>query len=227
MRVLLRAGLLRRTGLFKRTGLRNSRVVLMGTMALLLVASTVMKGHHAWDKSGPYDAQCVFDDLIGNIGGTPGSWMSMPLGIICTSYPLNMIVLYERPRNFLSLWLLTKPKVIQDQVITCLKEKSSSTTSPNFLKGSLRRFTYTVLIKVVRTYFEMYFMLLALILSQACSLIVNISSFAVQLKGIIKDRQIPPSEMDGNENAMSFGQIMPILLLISFVLVFWEAYEGT
>ena len=32
--------------------------------------------------------------------------------------------------------------------------------------------------------------------------------------------------MDGNENAMSFGQIVPILLLSSIVLVFREAYDG-
>lgn len=32
--------------------------------------------------------------------------------------------------------------------------------------------------------------------------------------------------MDGDENAMSFGQIVPILLLSSIVLLFLEAYDG-
>ena len=45
--------------------------------------------------------------------------------------------------------------------------------------------------------------------------------------GIIEDLAIPSSDMNGDENAMTFGQIVPILLLSSVLLVFREAYDGT
>lgn len=40
------------------------------------------------------------------------------------------------------------------------------------------------------------------------------------------DRNIPPSEMDGNENDMTFGQLVPILLLSSTLITYKEAYHG-
>ena len=40
------------------------------------------------------------------------------------------------------------------------------------------------------------------------------------------DRNIPPSEMDGNENDMTFGQLVPILLSNSTLITYKEAYDG-
>lgn len=210
----------------KRPVLRNWRVALIISMALLLIASTVMQGHYEWYGSWPYDAQCLFDDLIGNIGGTPRYWMFVSLALICIFYPMNILVLFEQPTNLLELWLEAKPRETQKRTIKSLKEKRSNMTTPTSFKGSMTRFGYTLLIMAVSTISWMYFALVALIGSRTCNLALDTFWFAYSLWGIIEDRAIPTSEMNGNENAMSFGQIVPILLLSSIVLVFREAYDG-
>lgn len=199
----------------------------MLAMALLLVASTVMQGHYEWYDSWPYDAQCLFNNLIGNIGGTPRYLMTVSLVLICINYPLNVIPLYKRPMEVLSPWLETKPRTAQAQAqaIENLKEKMSRMTAPTYFEHSMKRFGCVLLIMFVSTIGWVYFALIALIGSNICSLALNIFWFAYSLWGIIGDRDIPPSEMNGNENAMSFGQIVPILLLSSIVLVFREAYD--
>ena len=206
--------------------LRNWRVALMVAMALLLVASTVMQGHYEWFDSWPYDAQCLFDSLIGNIGGGPRYWMFVDLALICLFYPLSIIPLFEKPTDFFDLWLETKPRKTQDLVIKSLKERMSRMTSPTPFKASMRRLCCTLLIMFLSTISWMYFSLMALTCSMTCGLALDTFWFAYSLWGILDDRAIPPSEMNGNENAMSFGQIVPILLLSSTALVFREAYDG-
>lgn len=206
--------------------LRVWRATLMVLMAFFLVASTVMEGHYAWDESWPYDAQCLFDDLNGNIGGTPRYWMTVGLILIFLSYSLNVIPLFKRPTAFFELWLETKPRAAQDQAIERLRRKFSHMNSPAFVEGSMTRFGYRLLIMSTGIIGWLYFALLTLIGSKICNLALDIFWFAYSLWSILGDRNIPPSEMDGSENAMTFGQIMPILLLSSTVLVFVEAHNG-
>ena len=206
--------------------LRNWRVALMVAMALLLVASTVMQGHYEWFDSWPYDAQCLFDSLIGNIGGSPRYWMFVSLALIFLFYPLGIIPLFEQPTESFNLWLETKPRKAQDLVIKTLKQRMSRITSPTSFKGSMKRLGCTLLIMFVNTISWMYFSLMALTGSMTCGLAIDTFWFAYSLWSIMEDRAIPPSDMNGNENAMSFGQIVPILLLSSTALVFMEAYVG-
>ena len=208
------------------TLLRNWRVALMTILALLLVASTIMEGHREWFDSWPYDAQCLFSNLSGNIGGAPRYWMLVGLTLISINYPLSIIPLFDRPMEFVDKWLYKKPRAASDQAAKRLKEYSSHTTSPDLFKGRMRRFAYTLVLLIVRGLSCTYFALLALIGSNICILVLDIFWFAFSLWSIIGDRDIPSSEINGDENAMTFGQIMPILLLSSVVLVFWEAYAG-
>ena len=206
--------------------LRNWRAALMVALAVLLVASCVMEGHYQWNESWSYDAQCLFDDLIGNIGGEPGLWMGVNLAVICIFYPMNIIMLYQRPREVCSTWLQSKPIAARDKAVKYLQNRKSDANSPTFLEGSMKRFSFTLQIFFVSTISWIYFALIALVDSPALILIIDTVWFAYGLWSLIKDREIPASLMDGNENAMSFGQIMPILLLSSIVLVFREAYDG-
>ena len=206
--------------------LRNWRVVLMVAFAILLVASSVMEAHYQLDESWPYDAQCLFDDLIGNIGGDPGLWMGVSLALICIYYPMNIIGLYQRPRELCGTWLQSKPIAARDKAVKCLQNRKSDANSPTFLEGSMKRFSFTLQIIFVSSISWIYFALVALVDSPALILVTDAIWFAYGLWSLIEDRNIPPSLMDGNENAMTFGQIMPILLLSSIVLVFREAYDG-
>ena len=206
--------------------LRDWRVALIIAMALLLFASTVMEGHHQWDDSGPYNAQCLFNNFLGNVGGSPRYWMSVNILQICIYYPLAIIPLYERPTALLSLWFETKPRAAQGQAIESLKEKISHTSPPISLQYRMKRFGYTLLIISIGMISWTYFALMALLSSRTCMLALGISWFVISLWIIKGDRNVPPSEMNGSENSMSFGQIVPILLLSSIVLVFVEAYES-
>lgn len=69
-------------------------------------------------------------------------------------------------------------------------------------------------------------MLIALITARSANCVVDMFWFAYSLEGLAGDRNIPASDLDGSESVMSFGQIVPILLLTSTVFVFGEAYVG-
>lgn len=103
--------------------LRNWRVILMVALAILLAASTVMEGHYDWFDSWPYNAQCLFDDLIGNIGGGPRYWMYVNLALICIYYPANIMRLYQPPRNFVRIWLEEHPMAALDEANRNLLKK--------------------------------------------------------------------------------------------------------
>lgn len=212
--------------LLARPTLRDWRVALIISMALLLAASTVMEGHYQWYDSRPYNAQCLFDDFLGNIGGSPRYWMFINILQICIYYPLAIIPLYERPTALLSLWLGTKPRAAQGKTLESLKEKISLTNPSISFQCSMKRFGYTLLAIAIGTISSIYFALMALISSRICMLALGMAWFALSLWTINGDRDVPSSEMNGNENSMSFGQIVPILLLSSIVLVFMEAYES-
>ena len=204
---------------------RDWRVALMVTMGLLLAASTVMEGHYSWFDSWPYDAQCLFDELIGNIHGSPTYWMIVNLVLQCIFYPLNIIPLFDRPREFVNYWLETKPTEAMDKAVKHLTDIIR--IYPKSFIGSIKNFTCKLLILIIRVVIWTYSALLTLIGSRTISFVQDTIWFAYGVWGIIEDRKIPSSDMNGDENTMTFGQIMPIFLLSSLALVFREAYDGT
>ena len=210
---------------FKNHTQRNWRVALMATMALLLTASTVMEGHYAWYDSWPYDAQCLFDELVGNVHGSPRYWMIVNLVLICVDYPMSIVPLFERPTEFVTQWLETKPTAAMDRAVEHLRD--TLRTSPESFIGNIKYLTRKLLVLVIRVVSWTHFALLTLIDSQTIDLVHNAFWFAYGLWDLIEDRKISSSDMVGDENAMTFGQIMPILLLSSLVLVCREAYDGT
>ena len=211
--------------LLQKPVLRNWRVVLMSTLAVLLAASTVMEGHYDWFDSWPYDAQCLFDELVGNVNGSPKHWMLVSLVLICINYPLNIIPLFKRPTVFVNHWFETKPTAALEEAVGHLIDMQK--TCPKSFKGSIKCLTCKLLILVVRVVSWTHFAIVTLIDSRTIDFVHNTFWFAYGLWSVIADRNIPSSDMVGDENAMTFGQIMPILLLSSLVLVFREAYDGT
>ena len=211
--------------LLQKPVLRNWRVVLMSTLAILLAASTVMEGHYLWYDGGPYDAQCLFDELIGNVNGSPKRWMLANLVLICINYPLSIIPLFKRPTVFVKHWLGTKPTAALEEAVEHLTD--TQRTCPKSFKGSIKCLTCKLLILIVRVVTWTHFAISTLIGSRTFDFVLNTAWFAVGLWSVFTDRNIPSSDMVGDENALTFGQIMPILLLSSLVLVFREAYDGT
>ena len=204
---------------------RDWRVALMVTMGLLLAASTVMEGHYQWYDSWPYDAQCLFDELVGNVHGSPRYWMIVNLVFMCIDYPMSIISLFKSSAEFVTHWLGTKPTAAMDRAVAHLID-AHRTSRKSFI-GRIKGFTCKILILLIRVIIWTHFGLLTMIGSQTVDFLHNTFWFAYGLWDIMIDRQIPSSDMIGDENAMTFGQIMPILLLSSLALVFREAYDGT
>ena len=202
---------------------RDWRVALMVTMALQLAASVVMKGHCLWYDGWPYDAHCLFAELRGNIHGFSKRWMIVYLALICLIYSLNIIPLYHRPKAFMHHWLETKLRAFMDRSVECLiDELGTSPRSINWVKY----LAWKLLIPILRILIWIHVAFSTSNGSRISHFLQDIVWFAYSLRVIMVDRQIP-SDMVGEENTMTFGQIMPILLLISLALVFRETYDGT
>ena len=212
--------------------LRNWRAVLMGCMAIFLTASTIMQGHRAWYSSWPYDAQCVFNDLsLANVGGVPALWMYANLAFIITGYPPSIMGLYQAPRDFVKNWLHDRPTAASDRFIGYCESKRGEIITQSTRTTQARYLQYSFLIACVKTclkcYIFLYKLLAALNDSRWFNLIFCLAWFGLGVASVFGDRNIPRWEMDGTENAMTFGQIVPILLLSSTLLVAREAYDGS
>ena len=210
----------------ERPVLRNWRVILMTCMAFFLVASTIMQGHQFWYDSWPYEAQCVFNDLKpGNFGGDPAVWMSVDLILIAIGYPLNIIALYDRPADFVTNLLYTSPRKAMAGAIGYLNNNRPMTVQASPINRFKRAF-YTTLIAYLRMIRAVYTFLYELGSSRWFNILFTTGWFVAGLIGLFGDKNIPSSDMDDDENAMTFGQIVPVLVLSSTIVVAREAYEG-
>jgi len=73
---------------------------------------------------------------------------------------------------------------------------------------------------------RLYLALAAILGSLTISLYFDIVWFTLGLISILENRKIPGNNIDGDENKLSFGQIVPMLLLASIILTFKEVYTG-
>ncbi len=212
--------------------LRNWRAVLMVCIAIFLTASTVMQGHRDWYISWPYDAQCVFNDLtFATVGGEPARWIYANLALIVTGYPPSILALYQTPRDFVNKWLHEKPEAASDRLIGWCDSKRGQITTRSSRTSQARYLLYSFLVACakmcLKCYIFLYRLLAALNDSHWLNLIFCLAWFGLGLASIFEDRNIPQWEMDGTENAMTFVQIVPILVLSSTLFVAREAYDGS
>ena len=206
--------------LLKEKSIRNWRVVSMVCMGILLLANTVMQGHWAWYGSWSFDAQCLFDDLGGNWGGSPGYWAEVNTAIIVFFYPLQIVLLFDTTMKFIDKWLWKKPLETLEQKIQTSNELVSGSRSTMLKLGyQCQRLIY-IGAGVV------YISVAALLGSRTVSFALDLFWFGYGVWSLNSDREIVAKQMDGSENTLTFGQIMPLLLLSSMVFVFKEIYEG-
>ena len=90
---------------------------------------------------------------------------------------------------------------------------------PRAKKMRSRQWPVIVIIRV-------YLFTAAIFGSLTISLYYDILWFSLGLMGILWGRNIPESDMIGDEHQLSFGQIVPMLMLASIVLSFKEVYTG-
>lgn len=197
--------------------LRNTRVVLILSMGVLLLANTILEGHESWYDSGSFPAQCLFDNMPGHVRAFP---MSFSAVIITILYLLTIVSLYDKPYHFLIMWFYEKPLVYLDDRLQAYKANRLPNT-PILLKFWSGLVTLGLLIvKFVIVVFTTF------IGSNHVGFLTTIVWLAIWIQQTLFDRNIPGSEMDGNENEMTFGQVLTILLLSSTALTIGAVYLG-
>ncbi len=206
--------------LLREHGVRNWRVVSIMCMGILLIANNAMQGHWAWYESWSFDAQCLFDDVVGNWGGGPGYWAEINIALIVVFYPMQILLLFESTSEFIDEWLWMRPLKRMNKAVRTSNELVSSSRSTLLkLRYQCQRFIYTTARAVYR-------LVAALLGSRTASFTLDLFWFGYGIWTLTGDRVFAADRMDGSENLWTFGQIMPLLLLGSTIFVFKETYEG-
>ena len=212
--------------------LRNWRAVLMGCMAIFLTVSTIMQGHRDWYLSWPYDAQCVFNDLtFAKVGGDPGAQMYEKLALIVIGYLPSIIRLYQAPQDLLNKWFRKKPEVARYKFTGYCETRKGEITTRSTQKALAQNFLYSFLIACAETSFKYYISMYRIFTAINRSRWFNLGFcwiwFSVGTTILFGDLEMAQWRTDGAENAMTFGQIVPILLLGSTLFMAREAYDGS
>jgi len=203
----------------------------MACMAILLAASTVMQGHRAWYSSWPFNAQCVFEHYdFADVGGLPARWMYTKLVVIFIDYPSSIGLLYQPACDLWKQWLYTKPREAMQRAIDRLQQMRSRKAPESSATATAGRVSCSACIALVKNSRIVcsftYMLITSIFASRWTNLLLCVGAFIYGLVGLFQDRNIPKEQMEGDENLMSFGQIVPILILCSTILVAREAYEG-
>lgn len=186
----------------------------MFVMLMLMVATSVMQGHKAWYSSWNSPAQCLINDLVGNVSGLPAFWMSFNILLLLYGYGFNILYLYGSCSVYVHTWLFEIPATSLDRKIENYRHIGQRHFYPALL-ANLLRFIRWVLLLIQEIFY-----------SRWLDFLFDVLWAGLGLYWILSDRRIPASEIDGNENELTFGQIVPILLLSSTILTMREAYDG-
>lgn len=221
--------------------LRNSRVVLMIIMAVLLVINTFWQGHWAWYHSNPFPAQCPWNDMLrtGNVfGGEPLPVMIINLALIFVLYTLGVIQFYRGPSRRVDESLRVRPDMFLKSLRRQIRQRKRGLSKSSCFKHRARSNLDAILESLIFITHKIHYWFAnsvkALLVSMSAAFALNVFWFIWGVKNIIVDRRVPQEEhdrfdgqpADGDEHRMGFGQIVPLLLLGSTVLVTIEAYEG-
>ncbi|KAL8730573.1 MAG: hypothetical protein Q9181_004612 [Wetmoreana brouardii] len=207
-----------RVYLESRPSLRNWRVCLMLAVFIAMLVADVLSGHRLWYDSWNSSAQCLFDDLQGNIQGEPARWMAADIFLLVYGYGVTILRLYNTTALKHLLDKLTSKMRIAQSVI---RNNASSYEGIRSLIILIMLMPLDLLLGVA---IKGCIAVITCLDSMTIGLCFDIGWFAYGLRNIIEDRNIPAADIDGNENEWGFGQIVPVLLLSSIVLTFKELY---
>lgn len=204
--------------------LRNWRICLMLVIFVLLLAALAMEGHRSWYDSWNSPAQCLFKEFLVKVGGEPGKWMTIQMVLLIYSYTVSMAQLFNSDK--LDILLYERPVRKMERSIARLHDCIVSSSA----LGGWRSYVTSILLLPAWAFIACgkwgFVALSTVVGSITVSLCVDIAVSAIGVWGIIDDRDIPKSQMDGNENAWGFGQLIQVLLLSSILLTFKDLYSS-
>lgn len=193
---------------------RNWRVCLMCLMAMLLIITLVMQSHDQWGDSFNLPAQCLINDLVGNVSGSSAFWLSFNLLLLLFGYGCNILSLFESYSEIFDKWAFTIPANAIERKIRACQER-----------GQRHRYS-ALLAKGLQLFHSLLFWMHEIFCSWCLDLVIGFVWFGLGVNWLMTDRDIAALSMDGNEDDLTFGQIVPLLLLSSTILTLREAYDG-
>ncbi len=206
---------------------QHVRAILMICLAILLLASTVLQAHEAWYESWTYGAQCLFDDLVGNISGLPAFWMSFGL-VFIVLYLIAVSALYETPSRFIDKWLIIFPEQYLATFLEHYERRLSRTSNQGFIKAKASQLHHLVAVHCIRMALLVHVIGVSLSASRCVGFLTLLAWFSISLYSILDSRLDSTSitYADEDETNMTFGQIVSIFLLCSTLFAFRGAYDG-
>ncbi|KAL8730013.1 MAG: hypothetical protein Q9166_004337 [cf. Caloplaca sp. 2 TL-2023] len=208
--------------LVQRPPQRNWRVCLMLVIFVGLLLATIIEGHRFWFESWNSPARCLLDDLSGNIGGEPAKWMAAQTVMLIFNYSVSIIQLFDSEMIDYYFWEL--PIRTTERATTFLQQRETALVSSGKSNAYFTSFALVAARVLLSAANRTFISVGSLTSSVAITLCLDIVWFALGIQGIIGDRDIPASQVEGNENAWGFGQIVQVLLLTSAVLTFKDVY---
>ncbi|KAL8820843.1 MAG: hypothetical protein Q9191_007432, partial [Dirinaria sp. TL-2023a] len=200
----------------ERKTLRNWRVCIMIMMLAMMLVAIVLASNPRWAASTPCPAQCLFNEPDKDFALTSPYFYALIL-----HYATSIWRVFDT--SAVDKYLLGRPREVLRLNAQRSKRQGSNFSKRSIIRSetwpNLRQWVTMCLIRV-------YLGFAALLGSMTINLYYDLLWFSLGLAGILLLRDIPSSDMNGDENRLNFGQIVPMLMLASIVLTFKEVYTG-
>ncbi|KAL8789549.1 MAG: hypothetical protein Q9195_006776 [Heterodermia aff. obscurata] len=201
----------------ERKTLRNWRVCIMIFMLIMMLVALVLASDVGWAMSKTCPAQCLFNDRDKNFAYTNPYVVALVL-----HYATSIWRVFDT--SPLDEYLLRRPRATLRCIVQSSKRQDSNFSDRGNFQWqgapTMKRLRYWLFMIIIR----LYLLVAAIFGSLTISLYYDILWFSLGLIGILWGRNIPESDMIGDEHQLSFGQIVPMLMLASMVLSFKEVY---
>ncbi|KAI4206916.1 MAG: hypothetical protein LQ346_000858 [Caloplaca aetnensis] len=207
----------------ERPTMRNWRCVGVVLMAIMMLVVLTLASSPNWNSNVSCPAQCLFQEPTRNLSLTYPYYVAIML-----HYSTSIWRVYETPR-FDRIFLQYPRRQLQKIGRYAKRTNSDGPLNRSNHVGILHaQGAVVAACKWLPALVIRFYLAVAAILgSLTISLYYDIVWFSIGLTGIMETRAVPGKDMDGDENALGFGQIIPVLLLASILLTFKEVYTGT
>ncbi|KAL8851081.1 MAG: hypothetical protein Q9221_003977 [Calogaya cf. arnoldii] len=200
----------------ERDTMRNWRVTIMLLMGIMMLVALALASTGDWAANLSCPVQCFFDEPKRDFSRTYPYFIA-----IIIHYGTSIWRVYNTQR--FDRFFLELPKEKLRKIARLAKRTNSNASNMRQMTAAAAAFTSNWFLALgIRCYLA----IAAILGSLTVSLYYDILWFALGFTSVLSIRQHPGSNMDGDENELSFGQIIPVLLLASIVLTFKEVYSG-
>lgn len=218
-----------------RSSLRHLRLVLMTIILLWMIAFEFLGAHHdLWTYCIPM--MCSISQIKDHIYGQSLYWLVSDISLLFLAYIIGVCAMYEAGEKFVAHEVFGNPR-------RTLERKEEEADEDLRLLRASRPYSVTahgalwdpsMLLEMFVLSRSLLFTTLRFILrcvellydSIARQAFFNVCWYVYSVFWIIFIRSRSPTIMEGNQDEMGFGQIVPIVLLLATFFVWREASAG-